>query len=296
MSNDFEFSFNMEGIDRQALLTEAADKVTQLHGHLGPGMAARDTAKEGESVRAFIDEEATLSVFPDLYRITDQDYLARGVAAPVKFEELTRNHKYYWLRIPIGLAPKRGWSFNMIEVRIEFKAGNGKPHLTPRAYQILPNKKFQSLLQAHQKLELSLDENFEFAAKTGDVKWPQGKVNIGVEAVANAGAGVVLGPFTYELKRAQIDHNAVGMEWVFWRLDGAQFFQDDSPELIVIAQVPNEVTSVQLSAQLQAYRNFNFLTADLTQVIQQLPTSLRTFFTGGMPLRDERQWDLTPRL
>jgi hypothetical protein len=128
------------------------------------------------------------------------------------------------------------------------------------------------------------------------VKWPQGKVNIGVEAVANAGAGVVLGPFTYELKRAQIDHNAVGTEWVFWRLDGAQFFQDDSPELIVIAQVPNEVTSVQLSAQLQAYRNFNFLTADLTQVIQQLPSSLRSFFTGGMPLRDERQWDLTPRL
>jgi hypothetical protein len=296
MSNDFDFSFNMQGIDRQALLTEAAERVTQLRGHFGPGVSADAATKSGESVRDFINEEATLSVFPDIYRITDQDYLARDMVAPVKFDELTRNHRYYWLRIPVGLAPKRGWSFNMIEVRIEFKSGDGKAHLTPKAYQILPSKKFQTMLQAHQKLELSLDENFEFAAKTGEVVAPQGKVNVGVASVANAGAGVVLGPFTYELKRAQIDHNALGMEWVFWRLDGAQFFQDDSPELIVIAQVPMEAASVQLSAQLQAYRNFNFLTADLTQVIQQLPSSLRNFFTGGMPLRDEKQWDLTPRL
>jgi hypothetical protein len=299
MSN-FDFSLDAAGLDRQALLAEAAERIDRLHGHYGVSGAAQPEAEAGRKVREMINDQARLAAFPDLYRITEEDYLARNQTAPVKVSELIRQHRYYWLRIPIGLAPQAPWSFNKIEVRIEFNPDEPAAHLRPKAWQILPNRKFQKMLEAHQKLEIGLDENFEFAASSGELAGEagkaKGKLSLGAAAKASVGGGVILGPFEYQLKRALIEHNALGMEWVFWRLDGAEFFQEDAPELIVIAQVPSETTSVKVSARLQAYRNFNLLTGDLTLVVKQLPKALREYFAGGLPLYDEQQWDLTPRL
>lgn len=297
---NFSFSFEMPDADRRALLTEAAELIDLDAAHLGSGGARRGPTRDGgglgDDVRDALDEDARLAASPDVYKITEQDYLARSLAVPVRFADLTRDFDFYWVRFPVGLQPRHHWSFNMIEVRIEFNADEAAGHLRPKAWQILPNKKFHTMLKADQHLELRLDENFEFAAQSGELSGRAGKIDIGVESVANAGAGVVLGPFNYQIKRAQIEHNAPGMEWVFWRLDGAEFFQEDSPELVVIAQVPKATKTVKINAVLQAYRSFNLWSASLQRVIGNLPQMFRNYFKGGAPLRDEKVWDISTRL
>lgn len=300
---DMDFSVNLQGVDLSNLLEDAAQRLDaekELASLDYAGLESQTSVVGGEFARQIMQEEASLPAFPDVYKITDKDYLARNLTAPVKFTQLSKNFNFYWIRFPVGLAPSHNWNFNRIEVRVEFNPNSTQAHLRPKAYQILPNKQFQTLIEANQGLEVQFDENFQLTAKTGVVGGKVGtgeaKADVGVDGVAKGGFGMVLGPFKYSIKRAKIDHNSTGMEWVFWRLDGAEFSQDDAPDLIVIAQVPKELHEVNVLARLQAYHSFNFSAATLNSTISNFPKVLREYFKGGAPLFDEKPWDLTPVL
>ena len=288
------FDFNVDGIDRAALLAAAAASIDEHLGPLADGKGGAETA-EGRLVREFATEEASLAAYPDVYRITGKDFVAKGKPAPVALTELTHNFDYLWIRFPVGLRPARGWAFHLIEVRIEFNPSD-PPQVRPKAYAILPKQEFQTLLKANTHLQIALDESLQFSAKAALPEADLGQVSATgsakLSAVAKAGAGAVFGPFDYTIKRARIEHSATGLEWVFWRIDGAEFFQDDSPELVVIAQVPKHTKAVVVNAQLQASRQFNLLSAPLRSVIEHIPQMFREFFKKGMPLRDNRTWDI----
>lgn len=290
-SDNLDFSFKMEGIDRQAWLEAAAKELDLRKGPLGPGDKAPPETPEGAEARELKWDEAKFPVtIIDVYRITDKDFLARSREIPVKFSQLAKKFNFYWIRFPISLAPKRNWAFNMLEVRVEFNKGS-EPHTRPVAYQILPHKQFQTLLQANDSLTVQLNENLELEAKTGVLE-----AELSVKTVVAAGAGLVLGPFTYSLKKAKIDHNTTGMEWVFWRLDGAEFFQENSPDLVVIAQVPKETMELKVHAEMQAYRYFSFASTSLQQAILHIPDIFRGFFQNGLPVYDTQSYDLTHTL
>ncbi|HSO27620.1 MAG TPA: hypothetical protein VLS48_06090, partial [Anaerolineales bacterium] len=167
-TEDFNFAYDFEGQDRTALLHEAVAQLNALEGGAKGGLESQE-AGAGALAAALFQEQASLPVFPDVYHISDQDYLARDLAAPVKFTQLSKDFDFYWLRFRIGLLPSHNWTFNRLEVRVEFNPDGTAPHLRPRAYEILPNKKFQTLVEADQHLKLGFDENFELAAKTGVV-------------------------------------------------------------------------------------------------------------------------------
>jgi hypothetical protein len=298
MANEIGFKTNAAQFDRQAILKEAAAQVDALIGHLGPGGQPVES-DEGKLTRALAADEARLPAYPDVYRITDEDFLAQHKPQPVAIKQLAENFNFYWVRFPIGLRPQKDWGFNMLEVRVEFGASE-PPHLRPKAYRILPDKRFQELLKANMTLEFKLNENLEFEASTGQLAASAGTASASGSAGAGgelkSGAGAVFGPFQYSVKKAQIEHSAPGLEWVFWRIDGAQFFEQDTPELITILQVPKVLKQCKIRAELQASRYFNFGAAPWQKAIAEIPAMLRRFFQEGMPLREEKPWDITPSL
>ena len=292
---EYEFSFNMAGIDRQALLEAAATKLDELRGVMGKGGKRKQTP-EGRQTRGYKNDQAIFPrANPDVYKITDQDYLARNLKAPVQFTDLSKRFNFYWIRIPVSLMPERNWGFNALETRIHFNLGD-PPESLPRAYQIFPNEKYEKHAEATYYLELGIGEKFEFAVSTGTQQGQlgagSGKVDIGVKTVAKTGLGLKLGPFSHASKKAKILHNSTGMEWVKWRLDGAEFFQEAKQDFILIAQVPKATKVVTITAGLQAYRYFNYGSAKWTESIRQLGKAFRDFFEAGMPLRD----DIVPSL
>ena len=289
---DYDFSFDMAGIDRQALLEAAATEIDAQRGHLGEGGKLEETP-EGRQTREYKNDQALLPSSPGIYKITDQAFLASNLKAPVRFTELSKRFNFYWISIPIGLMPERHWGFNLIEARVEFNKGE-PPESLPKAYQILPNVQFQTLAKSETYMKVRLDENFELAFSTGTIEEQlgagSGKIDAGVKTIAKAGLGFDAGPFVYHIKRAKIQHNTAGMEWVKWRLDGAEFFEGDNLELIVVAQVPKSTQIVTITAALQACRYFNYLGADWTAAVKQLGKDVLGFFKAGMPLRDDRVW------
>jgi hypothetical protein len=48
---------------------------------------------------------------------------------------------------------------------VEFNPDDSAPHTRPKAYQILPEKQFRTLLKGSTHLEVRLNENFVFSAK-----------------------------------------------------------------------------------------------------------------------------------
>ena len=108
--------------------------------------------------------------------------------------------------------------------------------------------------------------------------------------------GLILGPSTYSLKKAQLDHSPTGSEKVFWRLSEADFIQKDDPSFIAILQMPKTVDRLEISAALQAYHSFSLTAASLAEAIQYFRQQLASFFRKGAPLRDTKVWDVTSSL
>jgi hypothetical protein len=277
--------------DRVALLLEAATRIDGLAGHLGEGAAQPDPYSS--VLRDLVSDAAQFAAHPDLHPLPQVNPASAAVA---EFG-LGNRFAFYWLRIPLLLFPRRNWAFTRLEVRIEFSPDEQRVDLRPKAFDLLPSRRFDALFAAgaHAQLSVSTDGHFEIA--TPELYVPLGSgagLGAGADAQARASLGVNigLGPVEFRAVKARIDHTAPGLDRVFWRLDGAQFFQENQPELIVVLQVPREVKAVSVVGVLQAYRRFNLFPAGLQAAIRQLPEALRVFFQQGAPLADRRTYDL----
>jgi hypothetical protein len=282
---------NRTDILMEAVRNANAGDVTLGSGH-GAGPPA-DT-EVAAVLRSFASDRAEFAAFPDVYRITEADFIKRGLPAPVALTALT--DKFYWIRFPIGLVPQRGWAFDKLEVGIKFLETDS-PLTRAKAHQILPDKKFQEQLNIDTGLTLTLGENLEFQAKGALGHEAIGKADASVDVKGAAKLGVVAGPFQYRFVRAKIDHTSTGMEWVFWRLDGEEFFQENTPDLVVIARVPAAAKELRVEAELRACRYFQYATADLKDVVDRLVDRLRKFFRDeGLAIGDRKEYNLTELL
>ncbi len=297
-STHSDFSFSMTNVDRQALLAESAHRLDALRGSLG---IERNTlaSPEGAFIRAFLQDNAEFAASPIIERITDERFLQHNIAVPIRFAQMQKHYNFYWIEPTMILFPRKNWNFHQLEVLIEFNPNTAANEPRPTAYQILPDKKFQPSLSLQGSLNISLDENFEFQAHTGTIDTAigpiGGKLDAGVGAKATSNLGFTAGPFVYHMKRVQIDHTAVGAQKVFWRLNGTEFFQENSPRLVVIAQIPKKVQELKIAAKMQAYHRMSF-PSSVQEALQELPHILQTFFQGGTPIQAATQWDVSTRL
>lgn len=292
-ASDLDFSYRWDPtLDREDLLRKASEQVDQLAGFLGPQGAPQPT-EAGDLLRSLQNDNARFAHTPIVYGITDADYIKKGMPAPVELSQAAGRYSFYWIHVPVLLFPRRDWAFNRLEVALEFFNTHDAGAERPRAFQILPEKQFQTLLEISDRLEVRLDEHLKFDASVPAIATPVGGAEVGVDVKMAGEAGMVVGPFVYQIKRARIDHTAVGLERIFWRIDGAQYFQESTADLVVIAQVPRASDPIRIKAALQAYRYFHLLgTQSLRDALRELPAGLRTFFEAGAPLRRTGEWEL----
>jgi hypothetical protein len=293
--NELNFAFDFNAEDRSALLDEGKRTILALYSNLGPGEATRDAAAEAATEAAarlltqLNQEVAQFSEFPEVLQLKEEHFTQHGLEVPQRFHELGEHYRFYWLYFPITLFPLENFPFAKIELAVEFNPGVAEGHLRPRAHMILPDKKFEQLLEFSNSLEVGIGEDFEFKATSG-------AIGADVEARLAGKLGLVAGPFKYTLKKALIEHSAVGAEKVFWRVVGAEFFQENDLTFIVVLQVPRSIENVSIAAALQAYHQANIGAMGLTQFIRFLRTQLANFFRVGSPVRDTQVWDITSRL
>lgn len=303
------FDYDFKGMSRSDLLGRSAKAIGAGASNLGtgdnaaptPAPSAADAARTAATgLLAALDQEvAEFAGFPEIVPLEARHFEMHGMKPPPRFEDLSRQHRFYWLRIPMTLRPLEDRPFVKLQCAVEFNPGVAA-HLRPVAQMILPDRKFQRMLDAHTSLTLGIGEDFEFEAKgqadvgTDDGLAAKGKAS--VDAKAAASAGMTVGPFQYTLKKAVVNHSGTGTEKVFWTLDGAGFFEEQEPVLVVVLRVPNEVKELHVAAALQAFHDIHWLVSSVGNFFTLLGDRMAGFFKKGAPATHTQVWDLTPRL
>src|SRR5215467_13100503 len=163
----FDFD-DVAGINRKELLIDAAHRLDGLRGYLSGQGEVRETP-EGEMVRALAQDEGRFARSLTVRNITDKEYVVRNLPVPVSVTELFRKYRHYFMEFPFELDPAAGWSFNKLEVRIDFNPDKSGQAELPKIFQIFPDPKFQKLFEANANLEVGVKANGEFSAKPGSV-------------------------------------------------------------------------------------------------------------------------------
>ena len=229
---DLDLGLEMKGIDRQALLLEAADRLDDLEGFLGPGGEQKESTL-GKLARSLTQDIARFGDAPLLYKITDEYFDLKGLQVPYDFKQLSQGYNFYWMDIPLNVNPKNNWPFDKIKVGIEFNPQAPKDGKRPRAYQILPDQQFRSIIEVPIGFEILLNGNFQFKSNLDQIKGTIGPVSGslggGVGAKASATGGVRIPPYTYAIKKAEVTHSDVNLSEVRWTMKGHKFSLQSSP-------------------------------------------------------------------
>lgn len=287
-NGDLDFTFDLTGVDVHALLEDAVWRVDALEGHLGDETPETHAGPVGALVRSMNEDVAEFAAFPVVYPITAADFVARDGVVPEGFRQLSERNRFYRIEFPVNLFPRSSWSFDRLEVRVEFNPGEAGP-ARPRAFQVFPNRQIATLAGATYEIRLRLDSNLQFAVEVPPVAVASADAN----ATVTAGLDIAIGPFDYRVKRMVVETSASGLEKAFWRFDDANLMQQDCPHLIVITQVPDATATVNVACALQAYRNYNFLADRVRNTLRELPRAIRMFFQNGAPLTAEATYDLS---
>ena len=286
MTADLEF-FDAEvasGAHRSKLLLAAAEAADSLGNFQGLGGIR--TADDGATaLRALAGDEIVFSSQPEVYPITVEEAIKSAkLPASVAAADFGARHKYFLVRFPFDVQPAGPWNFNELKVRIEFTSSGVERH--PKVQGLFPDARFQDLLKADASLEIGLTPSAEFAVNTGALKLEAAPLSAsaqaGIDAKVKASAGVIVGPFRLDWKRALVKTSQPGLEWVWWHIGGADLRRGDSPPFMVILQVPDEATSITARGQVQATRYYNLI-RNAFHNITNWPKVYREFVEAGAP-------------
>lgn len=256
-----------------------------------PEQRVGSTADVIAVLRDLKQEKASFGPRPEVLPLGLDTLEAQGIVPDHRVRALLERFDFYSVTFPITLFPKRGWAFDRLECQVEFNPGESAER-RPLAHDIFPSSSWQTLARAQLKLEVGITEGLEFRTPKLDA--------VVASAVAAgklaAGARFVFPPRDYHVKRARILSRGKDDCEVLWRLDDAEFFEEDEPRLGVVLKVPRGVHPVRASGVLAAYRSFRLLSSSLGDLVKHLSERVRHFFQKGAPLFNRGQWELKDAL
>ncbi len=262
-------------------------------GTLGnrPEQRVRSTADVVAVLRDLKQEKASFGPRPEVLPLGLATLEAQGIVPDHRVRTLLERFDFYSVTFPITLFPKRGWAFDRLECQVEFNPGES-PKRRPLAHDVFPSSSWETLAHAQLKLEVGVTEGLEFRTPKLDA------VVASAEAAGKlaAGARFVFPPRDYHVKRARILSRGRDDCEVLWRLDDAEFFEEDEPRLGVVLKVPRGVHPVRARGLLAAYRSFRMLSSSLGELVEYMSERARKFFQNGAPLVDRGQWGLSSTL
>ncbi len=277
MGEEFKFDFDFGGADSGEILNQTKQELLGRKGLMGGGEkgAADEEVRKTEEFFASLQTgkieftRAHPTVFP-----LNLDYFKQNnLKPPANFEALSGQSKFYWVEVPVFLAPGER-PFYKMQMWMEFGDGVSEGKEIPKVHSAFPETRFAEIATVKGKLDFGLGEDltFKVAAGIDEVALPAGipivEASAGgkltVDARAASSAGIVAGPFSYTFKRGRVDCRFAG-EQVLWTITDQQYLEEDRPVFIVILRTPKDATRVQLNARAQAHRK-----APLPQFIVRL--------------------------
>lgn len=280
--------------DRKRFLHEFSDLAQNYIKDLGPSDEPQLRDIQLEELAEGIGKES-VEFSPHLVAIP----LGKNIFSKLKLDippylaSLFRRFDFHLLNIPITVVPRPGGGFVRLECIVAFNPDD-PPAKRPLAYQIFPQEEWQQIIHAWQGVEIGLDENLEFKVDPIQAETKLPNLDLPVKAAVKtkmAGkAGLVLGPFNYDIRRSKIMSKGKGNVKVHWRMDGEDIILHEEPHLGVVLQVPKGSPRLEAIGVLSALPTAHFLTAHVRDVIENMSSAGKNFFNQGGPVTHRMPW------
>lgn len=302
--NQFEWDFNFGGESRATLLDEATTTLKAVDLEMGDGTkgVGADPARQAAAdlLGQLSRHVAEFGHNPPFLELKEKHFALYGWQVPRRFRDLSRDHRFFYLGVPVLLKQLENLPFRKLELGLEFNPGEAAGHLRPTGVMIFPNKQLKQLIHFDQGATLKIGENFDFAVATGPldltVADAEARLDAGIEAGAGGGFSLAIGPFSYDIRKVEVDHSPLENEKVFWSVNSGKYLQEKTPAFVVVVQVPKAADNLQIAAAMQAYHHLNLAGAGLRDILNYTREKVANFLRSGAPIQDTTVWDMTPKL
>jgi hypothetical protein len=288
-----------QDFNRRALLAEAIE-VVRYSDDLGAERISKGIeyarSRAIELLQKLDEEQANFSPKLDVRHLTGRDFEELGIEPSRALKAKMRQNDFFQVGIPITLFPRSGWAFTRLECFVNFCSNSGKVRDCPTVHDIFPEDVWIEIFDFQDHLELGLDEDLTFRAQVANIegKWKSltGAAKAKLAMRTGAGAQLVVGPFSYQVRRAQVRTRGRGNISSFWRLDSKAHVDEEDVRLGVVLMVPKARSQpVDVKGELKAYHDFQFWSADLWKDWwHYFDDAIKNLFQGGVVVTDTMVW------
>ncbi|MFD1050197.1 hypothetical protein ACFQ1S_34090, partial [Kibdelosporangium lantanae] len=161
IGDELDFSAEVDA-DRAAILRDAARQIDSLSSHLGAADEQEDDGF-GDLIRGLAEDVVEFGGSPDVYPVPTAELPDAANASAAWLAARERRFTYWWVRVPLLLFPRKNWAFTRLEVRVEFNADEPDPLRRPKAFDILPNRRFDTVMRVGAEFNVGVAADGHFS-------------------------------------------------------------------------------------------------------------------------------------
>lgn len=275
--------FNSPDFDNtEDLLNELFQEVKSQESHLSGGIEEELT--QGASAVQRLKETKVTFTNPDsrLISLTVEGFKAKNVELDYEIQELMKRFDFYSMVISVN--PQFQPSVLVSSLKCNLKFGE-KEKKSPLIHHIIPDSKWQSLVNAGVNLNLGLDANLDIGvgidaselAKVANLPdYDKLKASVGTKDEFKA--FITLDGLNYKCGKFSLVAQGVDDSQCCWEMQKPEIQEQSTIRFNIIFKVPKGWESIDLIGEVWIEPSIDWLTGELSHVIQTIPPHLKNIF------------------
>ncbi len=269
--------------EAQQLLEDLLEEVTSKESELAGG-EAQELARGKTAVQRL--KETTVT-FGDprgrLIPLTREGFQAKGLELDYEIQQLMNRYDFYSMVVSVDPRPQPSVLISRLICQLDF---GPKGQEEPIVHRIIPDSKWQTVVNAGVSLEMGLDAKLDVAvgvdaselAKIANLPdYDQFKASIGTKDEFRT--FIVLDGLNYNLGKFNLFAQGDDNSECYWRLEKPEIQAKSTIKFDIVFKVPQGWESIDLRGTVWIEPSIDWLHGELTDILlQDLPSYLKDLF------------------
>ena len=275
--------FNSPNLDdAEDLLNDLFEEVKSKESELAGGEAQKIT--RGTTAVQRLKE--TTVTFGDprsrLIPLTIEGFKEKGVTLDYEIQQLMNQYDFYSMVVTVNPRPQPSVLISRLVCQLDFSS---KKKSKPIVHRIIPNSKWQTVVNTGVSLKMGLDANLDVAvgvdasevAKIANLPdYDRFKASIGTQDELKA--FIVLEGLKYNLGNFIIFAQGEDNSQCYWRIEKPEIQERSTVKFNIVFKVPKKSKSIDLIGKVWIEPSIDWLNGELSKVLQDLPSYLKDIF------------------
>lgn len=217
-----------------------------------------------------------------LIPLTLEGFEAKGITLDYEVQQLMKQYDFYSMVVSVELRTQPSVIVSRLECQLDFRA---KDNQTPIIHRLIPDSKWQSIVNAGVSLNLGLDANLEVEAGVDSSELTKianlpdyGTLQAKVGTKDKFNAFIILDGLNYNLGKFTLVAQGEDNSQCNWRMERPEIKDKSTVKFDVVFKVPKGWKSIDLIGNVWIEPSIDWLNGELVDVIGALPPYLKDLF------------------